>query len=957
MPSALSTTLALALLWSVSLAYRTKTNRKKISGDVGGQLSNVIDLPANSPDGRSMAFVHLFEWSWDDIAKECEVFLAPKGFTAVQVSPPNEHISGDAWWTRYQPVSYKLISRSGDEAAFASMVKRCAAVGVGIYVDAVINHMAAGGGTGVAGSQYGGRQFPIFSPEDFHHNTGDNKRNCEVSDYNDKRNVQYCDLVGLADLATGKGYVQDRISEYINSLRGYGVAGFRVDAAKHIDAGELAGILGKTDSRMHRFLEVIGHGNEPVQPDQYYHLGQITEFSYAIKLAENLQNPNGIQYLNGFGESWGLMPTKNAVVFIDNHDTQRGHAGEAALTYKSGKIYDFANIFMLAHPYGYPQVMSSYNFGNSDQGPPKGSPVHQHWGVNCGNDKPWQCEHRRTHIANMVAWRKSAGDALMNDWMSAGGDKIAFCRGSGACIALNRNERQDWQASFKVAVPPGEYCNIITGDGADCERVHVGGDHMVHVKVDPMSAVAFHVGRKPGQQPPHPQPASQPEPVVSNTKLDDHKFLVPSTGFDGGNTTAPAFPHKPPSYKGPAEVYVMLGLTQVTNDGKLNDPGNFAWKLDKLRDAGADGVMVDVWWGLTERQARKYDFSAYQELVRMVKEKGMRVQFVASFHQCGGNVGDDCNIPLPSWVTQNDDIWFTDRNGNANKEYITFFADGLKLKEGRTPIEIYGDWMSAMASTFSSDLGTTIVEIQVGMGPCGELRYPAYPLSRWNFPGVGEFQVYDKYARASLKAAGQGKGFVDPPSDAGHYNSKPWETRFFQSGYKSEYGRFFLDWYFSSMKAHGASVLQAANKAFRGKVALAGKVAGIHWWYGSEHHAAELTAGYYNTNGRDAYAEVADVFANNGHASLDFTCLEMRNTEQPDSCQPENLVNQVKAAAMRKGVHFNGENALPRYDWTAYEKILAHKDALSAFTFLRLDQKLVTEGFDNFKRFVQSMHR
>ncbi|KAK8599761.1 hypothetical protein V6N12_049634 [Hibiscus sabdariffa] len=37
-------------------------------------------------------------------------------------------------------------------------------------------------------------------------------------------------------------------------------------------------------------------------------------------------------------------------------------------------------------------------------------------------------------------------------------------------------------------------------------------------------------------------------------------------------------------------------------------------------------------------------------------------------------------------------------------------------------------------------------EIQVGMGPCGELIYPAYPESNgtWKFPGIGEFQCYDK---------------------------------------------------------------------------------------------------------------------------------------------------------------------------------------------------------------------
>lgn len=35
-----------------------------------------------------------------------------------------------------------------------------------------------------------------------------------------------------------------------------------------------------------------------------------------------------------------------------------------------------------------------------------------------------------------------------------------------------------------------------------------------------------------------------------------------------------------------------------------------------------------------------------------------------------------------------------------------------------------------------------IVDIEVGLGPAGELRYPSYPQSQgWAFPGIGEFQV------------------------------------------------------------------------------------------------------------------------------------------------------------------------------------------------------------------------
>lgn len=35
-----------------------------------------------------------------------------------------------------------------------------------------------------------------------------------------------------------------------------------------------------------------------------------------------------------------------------------------------------------------------------------------------------------------------------------------------------------------------------------------------------------------------------------------------------------------------------------------------------------------------------------------------------------------------------------------------------------------------------------ISEIEVGLGPAGELRYPSYPETHgWRFPGIGEFQV------------------------------------------------------------------------------------------------------------------------------------------------------------------------------------------------------------------------
>ena len=103
------------------------------------------------------------QWSHADVAAECENWLGPKGFNGVQISPPNEHIVGDQWWTRYQPVTYNITSRSGDEDSFKDMISRCEAVGVSVIADSVVNHMAAGGGgKGVGGTSYTNRAFPDY---------------------------------------------------------------------------------------------------------------------------------------------------------------------------------------------------------------------------------------------------------------------------------------------------------------------------------------------------------------------------------------------------------------------------------------------------------------------------------------------------------------------------------------------------------------------------------------------------------------------------------------------------------------------------------------------------------------------------------------------------------------------------------------------------------------------------
>jgi alpha-amylase len=53
-------------------------------------------------------------------------------YFAFQVSPVHENlvVEGRPWWERYQVMSYQIIIRSGNEAAFRDMVTRCNTVGV-----------------------------------------------------------------------------------------------------------------------------------------------------------------------------------------------------------------------------------------------------------------------------------------------------------------------------------------------------------------------------------------------------------------------------------------------------------------------------------------------------------------------------------------------------------------------------------------------------------------------------------------------------------------------------------------------------------------------------------------------------------------------------------------------------------------------------------------------------------
>lgn len=517
------------------------TNATALTGSTNTVLQdgafNVID-----PNGVREVYVQLFEWRWNDVALECP-YLAQKGYKGVQISPPNEHIlppatQSHAWWARYQPVSYSLNqSRSGTSAEFQAMLDACNAVGVDIVADMVINHMAnwADSGVGTAGNSYSAVTLSYpgvpYTIANFHQN-GDGTGafgNCRIQpgDYTSNAwRVRNCSLENMPDLKTEEAATRQIIANYMNTLLGMGVKGFRIDGAKHMLPEDLTAIRALlTDPSVFIFAEVIDNGGEPITSAQYTGIGYVTEFKYQTAMGNSFTQAGGcpgpnLSWLSGIAS--GKLPSANALIFTNNHDSQRGHgaAGPCVVDYRDGDgVYNLAQAFMLAHPYGRPVVMSSYHWDGVDDnaGPPtvngaagtSGATKPVYGAGQSAGDTPqfcdsvnWVCEHRRAPIANMVAFRNVAFGEPVTNWWDNGGNRIAFGRNGKGFATFNRDGSAHTR-TYATGMPAGEYCDVIRGQlnaaGTGCTGPVIvvdGSGNIANLTVNGMDAVAIHIGQR-----------------------------------------------------------------------------------------------------------------------------------------------------------------------------------------------------------------------------------------------------------------------------------------------------------------------------------------------------------------------------------------------------------------------------------------------------------------------------
>ncbi len=408
----------------------------------------------------------------------------------------------------------------------------------------------------------------------------------------------------------------------------------------------------------------------------------------------------------------------------------------------------------------------------------------------------------------------------------------------------------------------------------------------------------------------------------------------------------------------------------------------FAMQLAKVKNEGVTAVSTDVWWGLVETSERRYRWDYYDKLSDCIIAAGLKWVPIMSTHQCGGNVGDDVSVLLPSYIwkkvagklrTKNvDAACFVSEQGNICRESISCWATDFVLSDMRA-------FFAAFMAHFAHK-AEHIAEINISLGPAGELRYPSYNLHDKNagFPTRGALQCYSELAQQSFVDAMLRKyGSVTAVHSA--WGSRkilapPRNVRmFFDKGLhvSSEYGRDLFDWYSQSLLEHGRKIMLVALEVFSGKGAafngidLGAKVPGIHWRIGRLKHdriiygdrLAELSAGLVSSRGlvstdpSHGYEDIVRFFHDlqkvkpSTKVWLHFTCLEMENGQDGnrESLALE-LVRWVGETAKRLRVPLKGENALSHllYDaetWTRLRAALGLCDGLGHYeglTILRM---------------------
>jgi len=421
-----------------------RTSRRSVLKGIGTAALGALGFGSAGSSPAEAAgepiMMQYFHEPWSTVESDIPT-IADVGYDAIWIQQPAEAIL--TWDDQdgrndpplgYQPVDLRNFnSEFGTESELQSLIDTAHSHGVEVYLDTVLNHMAA--------ASYD--TFPQFEYEHFHHDVG------AIDDWSDPHQVKHGEFLGLKDLGQlshidgDPAYVRQQLKNYMDKMAEFGADGHRFDAAKHMYTDFFSDYANQwaDDNGMFKVGEVYDGSVDYVQ--NYADTG-MNVFDYPLFFTMHDAFEYGdMSALEGAGitgqDPWHSVP------FADNHDEDGPSQYELAFAYASTIE-------------GYPVHYNLY--------------------------PSWLLDN--DNINNMV-WVKKNLAGGETYYRHSGNDLLVYERYNNLLVGLNNNT-SSWRDEWVYTSWRDETLNDYSGNASD---VTVNNDGWVKISVPPEGWVFY----------------------------------------------------------------------------------------------------------------------------------------------------------------------------------------------------------------------------------------------------------------------------------------------------------------------------------------------------------------------------------------------------------------------------------------------------------------------------------
>jgi len=418
------------------------------------------------------AILHAFNWSYGEVAEKAAE-IKSLGYASVLVSPPLKS-EGAAWWARYQPQDYRLIDNPlGNTEDFRAMAAQLNANDLQLYADIVVNHMANESGQRSDLNYPGLRLLDVYSANFAYYERqrlfGDLRQNlfsaadfnearC-INDYNNVLQVQNWRLCGAGDAGLPDLNDRDPVvaiqRAYLSALRDLGVSGFRIDAAKHMSAKQLARIF-TPDIRAGVFVfgEVItGAGVGHIEYTRFLapYLANTDHSAYDFPLHSALRRAfafgGDLRLLNDPLGDGQALESSRAVTFTVTHDMPNNAIFRGQILDPVDETLAYA--YILGRDGGKPLLYSDHNESG---------------------DRRWVDAYKRPDLRAMLRFHnQTIGEE--QHLLASGACFLLFRRGSKGVVGINKcGSAVAVNAQFDKFVVSSLYRDVLSGEQIRIQR-------------------------------------------------------------------------------------------------------------------------------------------------------------------------------------------------------------------------------------------------------------------------------------------------------------------------------------------------------------------------------------------------------------------------------------------------------------------------------------------------------